>query len=277
MNRGTYRKLWAILGAGVLTLGVVTVALALELKVPHQGITVSWDSEGNAVIDGGEDFSDSDECEAPAQGEVIFHFVQSGQGIAPNAGGEAANTIDVDFEDEADVLGWAADDVKDNNVDWFVSVDASDGEVTLVTANSNVNGGELRVSHICVGDAPEIESAPPSEVPSDVVETDEPSDVIETDEPSQSVAIETDEPSDVIETDEPSQSVAIETDEPSESPFQSVEGDTDEPSEPDTATIGGSKHVGSPADGAWLLVVALGVLLASVVVLTPARAKAPRR
>ncbi len=257
MNRGTYRKLWAILGAGVLTLGVVTVALALELKVPHQGITVSWDSEGNAVIDGGEDFSDSDECEAPAQGEVIFHFVQSGQGIAPNAGGEAANTIDVDFEDEADVLGWAADDVKDNNVDWFVSVDASDGEVTLVTANSNVNGGELRVSHICVGDAPEIESAPPSEVPSDVVETDE--------------------PSDVIETDEPSQSVAIETDEPSESPFQSVEGDTDEPSEPDTATIGGSKHVGSPADGAWLLVVALGVLLASVVVLTPARAKAPRR
>jgi hypothetical protein len=40
-------------------------------------------------------------------------------------------------------------------------------------------------------------------------------------------------------------------------------------------TIGGAKTSG-PADGAWLLVVALGVLLASIVVLTPARAKGRR-
>jgi hypothetical protein len=78
-------------------------------------------------------------------------------------------------------------------------------------------------------------------------------------------------------TETPFQSVFEETDAPTETPFQSVEGETDEPSEPDTATIGGSKDVGSPADGAWLLVVALGVLLASIVVLTPARANAPRR
>ena len=146
---------------------------------------------------------------------------------------------------------------------------ASAGETVWADTNGNnvFDEGDQGISHIIFCDEVE-ETEAPSEVPSDVIETDE---------PSQSVAIETDEPSDVIETDEPSQSVAIETDEPSESPFQSVEGDTDEPSEPDTATIGGSKHVGSPADGAWLLVVALGVLLASVVVLTPARAKAPRR
>jgi hypothetical protein len=53
------------------------------------------------------------------------------------------------------------------------------------------------------------------------------------------------------------------------------EGDTDAPSEPNTATIGGNGTSG-PADGAWLLVVALGVLLASVVVMTPARAKSQR-
>ena len=35
-------------------------------------------------------------------------------------------------------------------------------------------------------------------------------------------------------------------------------------------------NTSSPADGAWLLVVALGVLLASIVVLTPARAKSRR-
>ena len=42
MNRGRYRKLWAILGAGVLTLGVVSVALALELKEAHRGVVIGW-------------------------------------------------------------------------------------------------------------------------------------------------------------------------------------------------------------------------------------------
>jgi hypothetical protein len=49
-------------------------------------------------------------------------------------------------------------------------------------------------------------------------------------------------------------------------------GETDAPSEPNTATIGGT-NTGAPADGAWLLVIALGVLLASIVVLTPAKAR----
>jgi len=52
-------------------------------------------------------------------------------------------------------------------------------------------------------------------------------------------------------------------------------GETDAPSEPSTDSIGTSGTSG-PADGAWLLVVALGVLLASIVVLTPARAKSRR-
>jgi hypothetical protein len=240
------RRITAILGASMLTLSVVTVALAIEVKTEHRGITVSWDENGDPVITGG--FSNSTECEAPGEGEVIFHFVQSGQGLAPNAGGEAANTIDVDFDDEADVTGWPADDVKDNNVDWFVPVDASDGSVTMKTANSNVAGGELRVSHICVGDAPGDEETPPPTTPP----TTPP-------------------------TATPFQSVGQETDAPTATPFQSVEGDTDAPTEPNTATVGGSNTTGAPGDGAWLLVVALGVLLASIVVLTPARAKAPRR
>ena len=250
------RRISAILGASMLTLSVATVALAIELKDEHQGITVSWDENGDPVITGG--FSNSTACEAPGEGEVIFHFVQSGQGLAPNAGGEAANTIDVDFDDETDVNGWPADDVKDNNVDWFVPVDASDGEVTLVTAESNVEGGELRVSHVCVGDAPgEEETPPPTTPPTAPPPTNPPPTTPPTAPPT------------------PFQSVNAETDAPT--PFQSVEGDTDAPTEPNTATVGGSNGPGAPGDGAWLLVVALGVLLASIVVLTPAKAKAPRR
>jgi hypothetical protein len=55
----------------------------------------------------------------------------------------------------------------------------------------------------------------------------------------------------------------------------SVAGLTDAPSEPSTDTFG-TNGTSGPADGAWLLVVALGVLLASIVVLTPARAKGRR-
>ena len=74
-------------------------------------------------------------------------------------------------------------------------------------------------------------------------------------------------------TDEP----GGETSAPTETPSFTDEpgGDTDAPSEPNTAAAGGIGTSG-PADGAWLLVVALGVLLASVVVLTPARAKSRR-
>jgi hypothetical protein len=61
-----------------------------------------------------------------------------------------------------------------------------------------------------------------------------------------------------------------------ETPGESGAGATETPagSLPNTATIGGNTN--SPSDSSWLLVAALGVLLASVVVLTPARAKTRR-
>ena len=61
------------------------------------------------------------------------------------------------------------------------------------------------------------------------------------------------------------------TDAPTPSFSSSQEGATECPCD----TITGVKTSG-PADGAWLLVVALGLLLASIVVLTPARAKGRR-
>ncbi len=256
----TRTRIGAILAAGALSFGVVGAALAIELKDVHQGITVSWDSNGDPVITSSSEedkFEPSDECGELAQGEVVFHFVQSGPGVVVNAPGN--NLLDVDFEDEADANDVVEDSIQnDSNVDWFVSVDASDGEVTLVNAMSNVAGNDdtLRVSHICVGDAPETETEAPSFEQSQEVETEEPSQVVETEEPSF-------EQSQEVETDEPSFE-------------QSQEAETDAPSLPDTATVGGSL-TGTPSDSAWMFAVALGLLLASIVVLTPTRAKAPRR
>ena len=220
-------KVSAILASAVLTVGVVGVAMALELKAQHQGLTVSWDSDGNPVLPEG--FTDSDECDTPGVGEVIFHFVQSGNDVNPGAAG--TNLLDVDFSDEADVNDVPSESASNNNVDWFVEVDASDGSVTLVTANSDLSGGELRVSHICVGDAPD---------------------------------------------DTPSPTPTFSGGGGDLTPTPTFSGGGEDLTEPPTDTIGG-RGTSSPADSAWLLVVALGVLLASIVVLTPARAKAPRR
>jgi hypothetical protein len=60
-----------------------------------------------------------------------------------------------------------------------------------------------------------------------------------------------------------------------EQPSQGGGGDTNTPTQPSTDALGTSGQSG-PSDSAWLLVVALGVLLASVVVLTPARSKTRR-
>lgn len=70
---------------------------------------------------------------------------------------------------------------------------------------------------------------------------------------------------------EPEQSQSNETNPPTGAPSQ----DTGDITESPTDGLFGN-GTSSPADGAWLLVVALGALLASVVVLTPARAKSRR-
>jgi hypothetical protein len=206
-------RMLAVLGAAALTLSVAGVALAQELKEAHQGIAVSWDEEGNPVNDG--DIEMLDECDGvtPGEGQVIFHFVQSGQDTSPDEVA-ANNLLDVDFTGADDVTDVGADSVNgDKNVDWYVLVDATSDTVIVDDAESNIEGGELRISHICAGDEPDF--------------------------------------------------------------GQSFGGETDEATEPSTDTFG-TNGTSGPADGAWLLVVALGVLLASIVVLTPARAKSRR-
>jgi len=71
------------------------------------------------------------------------------------------------------------------------------------------------------------------------------------------------------------QSQADTTEAPSTAPsFEQSQGDVTQCPCDTTPGLANTSH---PADGAWLLVVALGVLLASVVVLTPARAKKIRK
>ena len=228
-----YKKLAALLAAGVLVIGAVGAASAASVEPEEH--------PGNITIEGG---GNNTQVACDADDAVLFGAEEGGTKTTVN-GVEITVTYNTDPADKG------------------FDFEAEGGLVTIVYVKGSNSYNEYNYGSPGVASDTDLYApanasgqAATSHVIFCTEEADEP-----TDTPFQSVFEETDAP----------------TDTPTETPFQSVEGETDEPSEPDTATIGGSKDLGSPADGAWLLVVALGVLLASIVVLTPARAKAPRR
>ena len=201
-------RILALASACVLTLGVATVAQAVVLNAEFEALIAGWDSDGEPFAQdlGGDPLEiNPDECAAfdVGEDEILFWFVQSGVDqdvVTPNPGGAAENTLDVDLNDgEIFLEDVEANDVGAETVDWVVTVDPPGDELELVSASSNVDGGELVVAAICIGDAEGAEAT-----------------------------------------------------------------------NPDTATSQGAR-VASPYEAAWLLVVALGVFLASVVVLSPTR------
>ena len=191
-------KLGALLGAGLLTFGVASIALADTLNGSFVG-KISDNTTGTA----GEC---ADAFPDLAAGEVGIQF---------NLGGANENdgTLDAAFSNPASTPHKDHADFNGGSVlKWYVTITGT-GNTTLDSASTNATANaqgtdHLVVSHVCYG-----------------------------------------------------------------SPGGGGGGDTDQP--PTDTAIGPTGSSG-PTDTAWLLVVALGVLLASIVVLTPARAKSQR-
>ena len=193
-------KLGALLGAGLLTFGVASIALADTLNGSFVDVKASDLTQGTES-DCANQFPDL------ADGEVGFFFVLGG---ADQNDGD----LDADF-DNPDTDNYhqdSADRNVGNELAWAVTVDG-DGDTSVhsaeTDATANAQGDDhLVISHVCIG-----------------------------------------------------------------GPGGGGGGDTDQPP---TDTALGPTGSSGPTDTAWLLVVALGVLLASIVVLTPARAKSRR-
>ena len=253
-------RVWAILAAGILTLGVAGIALAEDLLDGQVGITLSEKFDEEACADFPLEIG---------EGQVGLHFV-----LTQPESDEAL--LDANFSNPVSSINDVPDADSPAASLHFYAVITGTGATVLEGASTDIDGGNLVLSHACANG--EEETPPPSFEESQEGETDAPSDV-----PSEAPSdAPSDVPSDVpseAPSDEPSfeQSQEGETDAPSDVPSfeQSQEGETDAPTEPNTAAIGGN-GTSAPADGAWLLVVALGVLLASIVVLSPARAKGTR-
>jgi hypothetical protein len=201
-------KILALVGAFVLTMGVVGIAFANTLSVdhPNQVGTSLDDLIANEGVDElCDDFEDLGI--APGEGEVGLHFILT---QPEAASGNISGSVD------STAFGPVANTVHGGGggaMHFYVVVDG-DGDSVIDEATTDVNGGGLTLSHICFGEA-----AP--------------------------------------------------------TPTPTFSGGEQELTEPPTDTFG-AKGSSNPADSAWLLVVALGVLLASIVVLTPARAKGRR-
>jgi hypothetical protein len=108
-------------------------------------------------------------------------------------------------------------------------------------------------------EAPPTEAAPSEEAPSEAPSFEQ-SEAPETEAPSEAAS---EAPSEVPSEEVPSEAPSFE---------QSQGGVTDVPTEPNTATVGGGIS-SQPGTGSWLMIVALGLLLGSVVVMTPGRGK----
>jgi hypothetical protein len=229
------KKLTALLGAGALVFAMAGTALAAT-GASDQGITPTW-HDGNIGIGAATPGKDSADCVAA-------------DGI------ETGNTAGSDTTDSGVTVTWTYDGTTKefgftatggvvliayvkggdayNEYDYSgLGGVASDGGMF---APDNASGGPAGLSHavFCTGEGGTTTTTTTTEV---ITTT-----------------------TDVITTTTTTDTFSSETG-----------GETDAPSEPNTATLGTS--TGAPADGAWLLVIALGVLLASIVVMTPAKAR----
>lgn len=209
-------KLIALIGASVLALSVAGVALATNLLAGQVGNTLGSFTEDCNGWNG----------DAIGAGQVGVHFVL-------NQTDASSGNLTAAFSNPTSNVGPVAngDPQESKNLHFWVVI-TGDANTTIDSASTDVDGGNLVVSHVCFGAA----ATPTPEV---------------------------------TPSFEASQEGA--TDAPTPSFQSSQEGATECPCD----TITGVKTSG-PADGAWLLVVALGLLLASIVVLTPARAKGRR-
>jgi hypothetical protein len=131
-------KILALIGAGVLSMGVVGVALAEELQENQAGQTIGAILEGQQVCD------DFDELGIEiGDGEIGLHF------ILTQPSGDSA-TIDVETS-----TGSASDvpnTPKGAGALHFYVVVTGDMDSVLVSAETSIDGGNLVLSHACAGE-----------------------------------------------------------------------------------------------------------------------------
>jgi hypothetical protein len=124
-------KILALIGAGVLAMGVVGTALATELQENQAGKTLGSFNE------------DCDNFGEIGAGEIGVHFVLNG--ASAESGLLSADFSTDSFTDEPSDKG------NNGTVHWWVVI-TGDADTVLNSASTDIDGNNLVLSHICAGD-----------------------------------------------------------------------------------------------------------------------------
>lgn len=131
-------KVLALVGAGLLTMGIVGVALATELQENQAGQTLGDLVGGVQVCDDFEDLGIE-----IGEGEVGVHFILT----QPEA---ASGELDAVFS--TDTAENVANTPKGAGALHFYVVITGDLDTVIVSATTDVDGDNLVVSHVCGGE-----------------------------------------------------------------------------------------------------------------------------
>jgi hypothetical protein len=226
-------KLLALVGAGVLAMGVVGVALAEEL---NEG------QEGQALSTFDQDCSDF--AVQPGAGEIGVHFV-----LTDPAGGATSATLDAVFS--TDTVTDLANTPKPSTTLHFYAIITGDADTTIISASTDVDGGQLNVSHVCLTE---------EETTTTSFSSSEESTTESTSSEETTTSFSSSEQS---TTDSQSSSTSF---------SDSISSTTTQPTQPPSDTLGETGS-GQQSGSMWLLLAALGALGGSLIVLAPSKAK----
>ncbi|HYK94671.1 MAG TPA: hypothetical protein VE011_02235 [Candidatus Dormibacteraeota bacterium] len=269
----TTQKLGALFGAVVLLFAVIGIAAAAAPGVTEQGVSPILHDGANitAAGDGNNDKANCNAADAVEIGDtsgdststngVTVHMT-TGNGES----GEQGNEVDFTVDNGVVTIAYIKGGNGYNEYDYGVSGAAWDADL-YSPVNGSGNPAGLSHAVFCTGPAQpsEAQSDAPSFEQSQADTTSAPSEAAPSDPVSSEAA-----PSEAAPS-EAAASEPVSSDPVSGAPsFEQRLADLTQCPCDTTAGLANTSH---PAGGAWLLVVALGVLLASVVVLTPARAK----
>src|SRR5262245_743439 len=242
------RRLASFTAASAIIIGLLGQSASMVLAVGAN--TQHWQGQG---IDNGQFQVD---CKDPGGPGMLWVWTGDGTNVEINVAGEVKPGVP---NGQGSFHFWTSFHAP-------ATLIPGDAGNVFVTYDGDVDGNaQLTMSHACEGTTTTTSSSSSSTTTSS--SSSSTTTTTETSSSSSSTTTTTSSSTTTTTTTEPTTTTT--------SFSQTVSGTTDTPTEPNTATI----EIGSPsspASSVWMLIVALGLLLGSVVILTPAPSKSKR-
>jgi len=237
MNR---RRLASLMAASALLIGMFGLSAGGSIVLATGANTQFW--EGNGTVNG--EIKNSD-CATDSSAHQLWIWTGTGSNVQISVDGEVVDGVQQGNGAYHFATGWHD----------IAGLTTGDGGNVFVTYDGAVDGNAVvTLSHGCEGGSSSTTTSSSS---------------------SSSTTTTSDSSTTTTTTTSSSSTTTTSSSTTTTSTFTGgTGGETDAPTQPNTAVETGGPS--TPSNSAWMLILALGLLLGSVVILTPAKAKAKR-